>query len=187
MDVWEESKHPWLIEEKAAIRQWVGALGRPYLGICLGHQLLADALGGSVGLMQRPEVGLGRVTLDPAVRTDRLFSGLESPLTCVQWHGAEIKSLPPRSVVLASNEYSPIQAMRHGPNAYGTQFHVEVTSSTVPEWADVPEYCVSLEAVAGAGAVQRFETAVMEHLPTLERNAAVFFDNFMAVVQSSAT
>ena len=184
MDVWEESKYPWLIEEKTAIRKWVGELGRPYLGVCLGHQLLADALGGSVGPMLRPEVGLGSVKLESAALNDRLFLGIDTPLDCVQWHGAEVKSLPRNAAVLASNDQSPIQAMRYGSNAYGIQFHVEVTGSTVAEWAAVPEYCVSLETVAGAGATERFDRAVKDNLPALRKNATLFFDGFMKVVQS---
>ena len=51
MDVWQEDRHPWLALEKVAIRQWVNERRAPFLGVCLGHQLLADALGGKVGLM----------------------------------------------------------------------------------------------------------------------------------------
>jgi GMP synthase-like glutamine amidotransferase len=56
MDVWDVDEHPWLIAEKAAIRTWVSDLDKPYLGLCLGHQLLADALGGTCGPQKPSEI-----------------------------------------------------------------------------------------------------------------------------------
>ena len=70
MDVWDVVEHPWLVPEKAAIRKWVRDLERPYLGLCLGHQLLADALGGTCGPQRPPEIGVLDVETDRG-RPDR--------------------------------------------------------------------------------------------------------------------
>ena len=75
--------------------------GLPVLGVCLGHQLLAGALGGHVGPAQQSEIGAHTVTLTDAARTDALLRGLGSPLTVFQWHGAEVQRLPAGAVVLA--------------------------------------------------------------------------------------
>jgi GMP synthase-like glutamine amidotransferase len=185
MDVWQEDEHPWLVPEKRAIRDWVSA-GRPFLGVCLGHQLLADAMGGRVGPGTAPEVGIMQVDLTDAGKTDPLFAGLSSPAQCLQWHGAAVLEAPPGATVLASSPVCPVQAIHVGDCAYGLQYHVEATADTVPEWGCVPEYEASLEAAMGEGALRRFEDATAQALPTLNAAARTLYDNFAGIVRASA-
>jgi GMP synthase-like glutamine amidotransferase len=177
-DVWQEDEYPWFKPEKAAIRRYAGEMGRPFLGICLGHQLLADALGGKVGPSKSPEVGVLTVSATEAGRRDALFGALPNPTTALQWHGAEVTAVPPNSEVLAESDVCPIQAFRYGPHAWGFQYHVEITGSTVDDWADIPEYASSLETALGAGAVDRLRTEVAQRLPQFNENARTLYESF---------
>jgi GMP synthase-like glutamine amidotransferase len=181
MDVWEEDLHPWLRQEKRAIRQWVSELGRPYIGVCLGHQLLADALGGEVASMAVPEIGVMEIELTPEGRRDPLFSALRPPVPGLQWHGAQVVRLPPGGVTLATNAWCAIQAFLVGPWAWGVQFHLEVDESTVPEWVQVPEYRSTLDA-HGRGDADWLSQAVARHLPTLRRDAETLLAPVIAQV-----
>ena len=185
MDVWEETEHPWLVPEKQAIRDWVGS-DKPFLGICLGHQLLADALGGAVGPGRVPEVGILPVALTAAGRRDPLFDGLPATNLCLQWHGAEVRTPPPGGAVLATSPDCPVQAIRVGRAAYGLQCHVEVTAATVDEWGCVDAYAASLDEVMGADALSRFRAETERHLPDLNAAARRIYDNFMALTQTVA-
>ena len=147
-DVWEEDAHPWLVPEKAAIRRFVTELQRPFLGICLGHQLLADALGGTVA-PGTSEVGVMTIAQTPPGRSDALLSGLPDPMTVLQWHGAEVTALPADATLLASSAACRVQAFRVGPHAYGLQCHVEVGTDMVDEWAAIPAYAASLRQALG--------------------------------------
>ena len=184
MDVWEEDRHPWLRPEKEAIRRWVRELGRPFLGICLGHQLLADALGGTVGPMRAPEVGLVPVRVTVAGADDPLFAGVPSPILGLQWHGSEVTRLSEDAVTLATNQSSAIQAFRVADRAWGLQFHLEVGEATVAEWASVPTYRVAL---ADAGVDEgRLASAVVEQLGTMEFLSATITERLMAFAERRA-
>lgn len=183
MDVWQEQDHPWLKPEKAAISRWVRRLNRPFLGICLGHQLLAEALGGMVGPMIRPEVGLADVDVTPIGRDDPLFHGLGSTIETLQWHGAEVTRLPDGAEILASNAACPVQAFRWGRHAYGFQCHIEITSATVADWERIPEYKASLNQALGAQGASDLTEAVLGKLPDFRRTAQRVDCNLTGIIR----
>ena len=187
MDVWQESEHPWLIAEKAAIREAVVEHDLPYLGFCLGHQLLAEAMGGKVGPMKVSEVGVLDVHLTERAGEDPLFESMPATCKALQWHSAEVRELPPGGEILAASPLCAIQAFRTHGHAYGVQYHMEQTPNTVPEWGCVPEYSQALETTLGSGALESMKRQVDELLPQFTSNARILYDNFMSIVRTRET
>jgi GMP synthase (glutamine-hydrolysing) len=160
MGAYDDAAHPWLGPEKRLIREAVEAdLG--VWGVCLGAQLLAASLGAEVRRGTRAEVGLLPVDLTPAAADDPVFAGLPPSFTTLQWHGDTFE-LPEGATLLASSPAYPQQAFVRG-RAYGLQFHLEVPPELVSEWAEVPAYADSLQAIMGPGAMPRLVDGVAAH------------------------
>jgi GMP synthase-like glutamine amidotransferase len=128
----DDVRQPFLYDLKGFIRQVVAA-GVPYLGICLGGQLLAAALGAQVASNRWEELGCLPVSLTAEGLRDVLFSGLPEVFDSFQWHHDSF-DIPEDGVLLASSPACPYQAFRVGSCAWGTQFHPEVTEAIIRDW-----------------------------------------------------
>lgn len=178
MDVWQEAEHPWLAEEKAIIRHAVADRGMAFLGLCLGHQLLAEALGGRVG-PGTPEIGVLPVAFTEAGAESLFLDGIEAPFETLQWHGAEVKAAPEGARILATSPACAVQAMSWGPRALSMQFHVEVEPDTVAAWAAIPEYSAALERALGPGAADRLAAECAARMGAFNRLAERIYINWL--------
>lgn len=134
-----DTTHRWLHDEYELVRDAV-ARNVPTLGVCLGGQVLAQALGGEV-IRGRvgPEAGVRRLHLLPAAATDPLLGDLPPLVEAVQWHWDEVLTLPPGAVHLAASPAYPHQAFRVGERAWGVQFHPEAGPALTQGWARADE------------------------------------------------
>ena len=169
MGAYEEEAYEWLRDEKELIAEAVRE-GLPFWGVCLGSQLLAASLGARVYAGERAEVGVLPVSLTAAAADEPVFAGAPSEFPTLQWHG-DTFDLPEGATLLASSPAYQHQAFRYK-RAYGLQFHIEVSPALAAEWADVPAYAASLEALLGPGALPRLVDelqAVAEPMTALAR------------------
>jgi len=179
MSVNDDAALPWLVGEKRYIANAVRA-GMPYWGVCLGVQLLAASLGSRVYAGAEAEVGLLPVELTHDARDDAVFAAAPRRLVTLQWHG-DTFDLPEGAVRLAGSSAYPNQAFRYM-NAYGVQFHLEVSSEMGREWADVPEYAASLDRVLGAGATQDFVAQIELHAAEMLSLGRTLFERWLGAV-----
>ncbi|HVZ94628.1 MAG TPA: type 1 glutamine amidotransferase [Phycisphaerales bacterium] len=122
--------HRWMQPEMEYLR---GAHARalPVIGVCLGHQMLAAALGGEVAPMAKPEMGFVDVDLNVTGQTDAILAGIAWRSPQFQSHGQEVKTLPPDSVLLGSSAGCKAQVFRAGLRSYGFQYHFEVDGALI--------------------------------------------------------
>jgi GMP synthase-like glutamine amidotransferase len=179
MSATDDAELPWLTAEKRLIAE-AAAAGVPFWGVCLGVQLLAASLGARVYAGDEPEVGLLPVEITAAGRADPVFAELPNGLVTLQWHG-DTFDLPSGAVRLAGSPAYPNQAFRYA-NAYGVQFHLEVSDEMAQSWAGVPAYAASLERTLGPGAAGPFLASIEERSAEMRSHGRGLFERFLDTV-----
>jgi len=177
MNVDEESKYSFLKPENEFIQKVLKAQV-PYLGICLGSQLLAKAAGAKVVKSPVKEIGWYHVQLTPAGQKDPLFKDFKAQDPIYHWHG-DMFQIPAGGELLATAPGCPHQAMRVGPCAYGWQFHVEVTDKSIKEWCE--EYCAT-DLPGRADHAKSMMDDYWTHKNAFDAQAENLYENFLRII-----
>ena len=185
MNVEDQAERPHLRTELAAIERML-ELGRPVLGICLGAQLLAHALGAPVQRHDTKEIGWYPLQTTDAGRDDAVLAPLGSESPVFQWHGCRF-DIPSDAVHLARSETCEQQAFRYGDSAYGFQFHLEMDEPLIERWLANPAYRNEL-AAAGlahdghADREQAIRAHTRKHIAAMQQQADSVFNNFLDLI-----
>jgi len=184
MDTWMEKDYPWLIEEKNKIKEFVVDLEKPYLGFCLGCQLLGEVLGGNVVKSTPPEIGILDISMSKNYSSDYLFGEFNSSIKALQWHSYEVRDLEMNKdvTILGSSPTTKYQIFKYKNHAYGIQFHIEIKDNTVSQWGCVPEYEKALEDSLGKGALTTFDQKAQENMKLMNFNAENLYNNFKKIL-----
>ena len=186
MDTWMEKDYPWLIDEKKRIKEFVVDLKKPYLGFCLGCQLLGEAVGGSVVKSKSPEIGMLNINFSDNKKSDLLFNEFPSQIKSLQWHSYEVKELDKIKdiTLLASSPETKYQIFKYQNHAYGIQFHIEIKDTTVGEWGCVPEYKSALEKQLGQGALEKFDLDAKNNMSNMNKYSKILYENFKKLLKT---
>ena len=183
MDTWMEKEFPWLIEEKLRIKEFVLDMEKPFLGFCLGCQLLGEVVGGQVVKSSIPEIGILDINFSEDKNQDKLFSSFPDKIKALQWHSYEVKNIEKNKNVtlLASSSSTKYQIFKYKKHAYGIQFHIEVKNNTVADWGCVPEYKSALEKQLGKGALEKFDKEAKINIAAMNKYSSIVYKNFKEI------
>tara|TARA_B100000003_G_scaffold99801_1_gene89337 strand:- start:27 stop:746 length:720 start_codon:yes stop_codon:yes gene_type:complete len=180
MDTYMEDQYPWLLEEKKRIKEFVVDLKKPYLGFCLGCQLLGEVIGGKVVKSNPAEIGIMDINLSDNKKDDKLFSEFPDKIKSLQWHSYEVQGIENNKDVtlIGSSPVTKYQIFKYQNHAYGIQFHIEIKDTTVNEWGCVPEYKKALEDQLGSNALKKFDDAAKMNMKDMNNYSTILYNNF---------
>ena len=184
MDTFMEQEHPWLVPEKKAIGEYILNLKKPFLGFCLGCQLLGEVLGGRVVSSEPPEIGVLDINIIDDAKQDPVFNFLPNSIKALQWHSYEVQGLETIDgvEVIGSSPSTKYQIFGYNNHAYGIQFHIEIRKSTVDDWAAVPEYKNALEQSLGKEALPEMKNSVNQEIDTMMQQCNQLYKNFVNII-----
>jgi GMP synthase-like glutamine amidotransferase len=184
MDTFMEDDFNWLVDEKKAIGEYVLNLKKPFLGFCLGCQLLGEVLGGKVVQSNPPEIGVLDIDVSDQAITDPVFNFLPNKIKALQWHSYEVQGLEsnPNINIIGSSPTTKYQIFGYNNHAYGIQFHLEIRKSTVDDWAAVPEYKNALEQSLGQEALPHMKKEVDEEIDNMMAQCNQLYQNFISII-----
>lgn len=180
MNVDDQAERPHLRTELRVIEAMLKQ-GKPVLGICLGAQLLAHALGAPVRRHPVTEIGWHRLQLTDAGRADPVLALLTNNTPVFQWH-AQSFDIPDGAQHLARTETCEPQAFRWGNNAYGLQFHLEMDAPLIERWLQNPAYREELDALHGETGAATIQSMTTEHIAGMQQQADAVFNGFLDLV-----
>ena len=165
---------PWIAEETAFIRSSLLA-NNPVIGVCLGSQFMAKALGATVRSGKALEIGMIPVRLADKGKNDPVFEDCPETFSVFEWHG-EIFDLPEACVPLAGSDIAPLQAFRYGERAYGLLFHLEM------EEGGIDSLCreCALDVMKAGLTSQQVKTTALPQLPRLHHLADRLIGHLLA-------
>ena len=166
---YQVAEFPYLEEECALVRKAILA-DKPVLGLCLGAQLIAKALGADVYRAEQKELGFFPVTISASAVSDPLLSAWPSPISPTHWHG-DVFGLPAGAECMASSALTTNQAFRYGRATYAFQFHLEMTPALFQELVDDS----AGDLIALGVDLEALKKEAFRVLPSLRDKALEFF------------
>tara|TARA_Y100000768_G_C23924551_1_gene656787 strand:- start:532 stop:1251 length:720 start_codon:yes stop_codon:yes gene_type:complete len=184
MDTFMENDYPWLVNEKKAIGDYVLNLKKPFLGFCLGCQLLGEVLGGKVVPSSPTEIGVLDINVSNNASNDPVFNFLPNKIKALQWHSYEVQGLEQNQnvTIIGSSPTTKYQIFGYNNHAYGIQFHLEIRKSTVDDWAAVPEYKNALEQSLGKEALPNMKKMVNEEIDNMMSQCNQLYQKFINLI-----
>jgi GMP synthase (glutamine-hydrolysing) len=177
--LYEAEKYPYFEPEKALLQASIER-EQPVLGICLGAQMVASVLGGTVKRHHTSELGFYDIPLNEEGKKDPLYQGLPGYQKVIHWH-EDTSDLPAGTILLASNDTTTNQAFRYGKRTYGLQYHIELDTPMLDNWLYHCGLQRDIMDKFGVEAYRTFSEQLPAQFTTYQRHTRIVLENFLRI------